>query len=140
MDEFKSSKGGFAAFISLGAPATMKPPETTEHSFTPNATEKYAVNRRLSVRNTPPEERLERALKAERARMIKERLPFVAEDENRHPSVAMLSRKTASRRQSVFAVNKVSGPATSSGVSGLRRSARVNTRGLHSTSNTQAVL
>jgi hypothetical protein len=139
MDEFKSSKGGFAAFISLGAPAVGKQGDTVDHSFTPNATEKYAVNRRLSIRNTPPEERLERALKAERARMIREKLPFVAEDENRMPTIVAQS-KPATRRQSVFGGAKPQASTTSIGVSGLRRSARVNARGSSIASHTQAVL
>lgn len=79
-DEFKTSKGGFAAIVNMGKPTvTTAAPvgepaaSVTDHTMTPNAVDRYAVNRRLSVRHTPPEERLERALRAEKLRLMKEK-------------------------------------------------------------------
>ena len=102
-----------------------------DHSMTPNA-DRYNVNRRLSVRMTPPEERLERAIRADKARLLKEqlllanKLPKLTEDADNDENVAPLPRKAVTRlsviggRQPLAKANGNVGAAV-----GTRRSSRL---------------
>lgn len=71
-----TGKRGYAAYIPVVGAADI-----SDHVMTPNASDRFNVNRRLSVRVTPHAVRVERALLADKARGFieqqqKSRAPF----------------------------------------------------------------